>query len=66
MKKEQRYYHFKTASGEEVMIRSNDFFEAQQRACRDYHIIEYLGWTKTLDDFDNCMFLDEARKETRR
>lgn len=47
MTKEKRYYHFKTTSGEEVVIYSDDYYKAEAQADVKYHILEYLGWTET-------------------
>ena len=44
-----KYYHFKTKNGEIITIRSNSYANAEMRACNYNNIIEYLGWTETLE-----------------
>ena len=50
MNKEKKYYHFKTNCDTIYSVSASSYEEAEEKACRKWTIIEYLGWTSTLEE----------------
>jgi len=50
--KKGKYYHFETFNGEIIMIYSNDYFKAENKATKYGKIKLYLGWTEAPKETD--------------
>ena len=44
--KKRKYYHFKTFTGEEIIICHYDYFKAEEIATQKGAICQYIGWTE--------------------